>query len=300
MSDFKLNITIGTTSIQLEGEGSLVRSILEELREKGLGELNNTPIAPVITNASANTNMLDSETTQSNNSTTNAGDEVYPSLKEISLKTLPKSESEWILLYSFYASDFGKKPVSRAEIKNMYIVTNRMTVSRSNNFFNSLTSVVSSNYLSALNDDEYIVREEGKAKIKEIFSRENSSENKAKKNIKTKQYQLIKDLDLSDTQTRKGLKTFVNELNPTSNINISATIIYYLQQIYNYGKELNGDVIFTCWRELGKKIPNNLNSNLRDVCSSKYGYADNNNSVYSITARGINLVEHTLKEGMAK
>ena len=212
---------------------------------------------------------------------------------------MPKSEPEWILLYAFYASNFCTKSVSRTEIKEMYNITNRMTTSRSNNFFNSLTSVVSNNYLSALNDDEYAVRPEGLVKINEILSRENSSENKnkTKKVSKVKQFQLIKDLDLSTTASRKGLKDFVNEANPTSNINITTTIIYYMQQIYEYVGDINGDIIFTCWRELGSKIPNNLTGNLRDICSSKYGYANVENGNYSITTRGINLVEHTLLEG---
>ena len=123
------------------------------------------------------------------------------------------------------------------------------------------------------------------------------NKNKTKKVSKVKQFQLIKDLDLSTTASRKGLKDFVNEANPTSNINITTTIIYYMQQIYEYVGDINGDIIFTCWRELGSKIPNNLTGNLRDICSSKYGYANVENGNYSITTRGINLVEHTLLEG---
>lgn len=44
-------------------------------------------------------------------------------------------------------------------------------------------------------------------------------------------------------------------------------------------------------------MPNDLAGNLRDICSSKYGYANVENGDYSITTRGINLIEHTLKEG---
>lgn len=46
MSDFKLNVSIGDVSIQLEGEGSLVQTIFNELRENGLGELNKIPFIP--------------------------------------------------------------------------------------------------------------------------------------------------------------------------------------------------------------------------------------------------------------
>ena len=217
----------------------------------------------------------------------------------MALKSLPKSETEWILLYAFYASDFGKKSVSRSEIKEMYNITNRMTTSRSNNFFNSLTSAVSNNYLTVLNNDEYTVRQEGKDRVIEILSRENTSDNKTKtrRTSKPKQFQLVKDLDLSTTGTRKGLKDYIGDLKPTSNINISTSIIYYLQNIYQYEGDINGDIIFTCWRELGKKMPNDLAGNLRDICSSKYGYANVENGNYSITTRGINLIEHTLKEG---
>ena len=96
------------------------------------------------------------------------------------------------------------------------------------------------------------------------------------------------------------MKDFVNEVKPTSNINTTATIIYYLQQIYEYTGDINGDIIFTCWRELGTKIPNDLAGNLRDVCSSRYGYANVENGNYSITIRGINLIEHTISEEQNK
>ena len=96
------------------------------------------------------------------------------------------------------------------------------------------------------------------------------------------------------------MKDFVNEVKPTSNINTTAAIIYYLQQIYEYTGDINGDIIFTCWRELGTKIPNDLAGNLRDVCSSRYGYANVENGNYSITIRGINLIEHTILEGQNK
>ena len=295
MSNLKLALTIGELSLQLEGDGELVQTMLNELRENGLGELSKIPAADI------SATSVDSYMSTQNNtdSCNNITDNNYPSLKEVALKCLPKSEPEWILLYAFYASDFGTRSVSRTEIKEMYNVTNRMTTSRSNNFFNSLTSVVSNNYLSALNDDEYAVRPEGQIKINEILSRENSSENKAKtrRTSKGKQFQLIKDLDLSTTALRKGLKDFVNEVKPKTNINTTTTIIYYMQQIYEYTGGINGDIVFTCWRELGAKIPNDLVGNLRDVCCSKYGYASVENGNYSITTRGINLIEHTLLEG---
>lgn len=302
MSDFKLNVSIGDVSIQLEGEGSLVQTIFSELRENGLGELNKTPFIPktsIPCTESAIRNSLSASSTDCEDTNNMKDNEKYPSLKEVALKSLPKSETEWILLYAFYASNFGKNSVSRSEIKEMYNVTNRMTTSRSNNFFNSLTSAVSNNYLTVLNDDEYTVRQEGKDRITEILSRENMSDNKTKtrRTSKPKQFQLVKDLDLSTTGTRKGLKDYIGDLKPTSNINISTSIIYYLQNIYQYEGDINGDIIFTCWRELGKKMPNDLAGNLRDICSSKYGYANVENGNYSITTRGINLIEHTLQEG---
>lgn len=293
MSNLKLSLTIGELSLQLEGDSELVQNMLNELRENGLGELSKIPEAHI---SAANVQPYMSNNTELCN---NTADNNYPSLKEVVLKCLPKSEPEWILLYAFYASDFGKRSVSRTEIKEMYNFTNRMTTSRSNNFFNSLTSVVSNDYLSALNNDEYAVRPEGKIKINEILSRDNSSDNRVKirRTYKSKQYQLIKDLDLSTTLSRKGLKDFVNEVKPTSNINITTTIIYYMQQIYEYTGGINGDIVFTCWRELDLKIPNDLAENLRDICSSKYGYVSVESGNYKITTRGINLIEHTLLEG---
>ena len=108
------------------------------------------------------------------------------------------------------------------------------------------------------------------------------------------QFQLIKNLDLASTKTRLGLKEFVNSINPTSNINITTTILYYMQNVYRYHEGITKDIIFTCWRELGLKLPSNLTANLRDICCSKYGYANVFKGIYSITTRGINFVEHKL------
>lgn len=297
MSDFKLNINMGNMLIQLEGEGTLVQSILSELREKGLGEL-----AKINTTQSNNSNVYKEDNISGSDILVKDQDESpnvdYPSLRDIAFKALPKNEPEWVLIYAFYASGYGTKSVTKVDIKNMYNVTNRMTTSRNSNFFNNLSSNVSSNYLSALNDEEFIIRDEGVKKVNEILLRGNSSvESKGnqKKTIKAKTPQLIKDLDLKENSSRKGLKNFIDELAPKSDIHTTTAIIYYLQQIYGY-QNINIDVIFTCWRELGVKLPTNLTGNLQHICGSRYGFAHVENGIYTISTRGINLVEHTLKE----
>lgn len=302
MSDFKFNISVGTINIQLEGDGTLVQSILQDLRENGLGKLSEIPQTH-ISNSSAviepSTNIPTANPLDFTSASATTA--LFPSLKDVALKNLPSNEWEWVLLYTFYASDYGTKSVARDDIKEMYNKTNRMTPSRNSNFFNNLSRLVTNNFVSALNDDEYIVCEDGKKKVTEILSNKAKTESKPAKTSskKSKQYQLIKDLDLSPTEQRKGLKEFVTELNPKSNINISTTIIYYLQNIFGH-ESIDIDVVFTCWRELGSKIPDDLAGNLRDICSSRYGYANVENGIYSISTRGINLVEHTLKEGNSK
>ena len=43
MSNLKLNLSIGELSLQLEGDGELVQTMLNELRKNGLGELSKIP-----------------------------------------------------------------------------------------------------------------------------------------------------------------------------------------------------------------------------------------------------------------
>ena len=113
-------------------------------------------------------------------------------------------------------------------------------------------------------------------------------------NIYTNNYtpSLIKDLNLRPSGN-KSLAEFFEEKKPDGNIQNSAVMTYYLQHILGL-ENINPDHIFTCYRELNKKIPAVIVQNLRDCSSNRYGYINFNNGKITTSIKGINFVEQDL------
>src|SRR3990167_3596919 len=49
----------------------------------------------------------------------------YPVLKEVVKKDLPKTESDWILIYAFYSSSYGENTFTEKDIRKQYEATGR-------------------------------------------------------------------------------------------------------------------------------------------------------------------------------
>lgn len=108
--------------------------------------------------------------------------------------------------------------------------------------------------------------------------------------------QLLTDLDLTARNgTQKSLKEFIDEKKPSSNVQKTATFVYYLQNILDI-KEITIDHIFTCYKLMGFRIPNNLPQNLTDTCSSKYGYISRKDGKYTMTVLGNNYIEFDINK----
>lgn len=117
--------------------------------------------------------------------------------------------------------------------------------------------------------------------------------NKSRKRKNNKQTQLIKDLDLSGKGVDKSLKDFVAEKKPTTNIERTTVFVYYLQNTLQL-TDITIDHIFSCYKDIGVRLPQNMQQNLTDTASSKYGYIQGNDGIYTMSILGTNLVEHDL------
>lgn len=116
---------------------------------------------------------------------------------------------------------------------------------------------------------------------------------KAKKKAPAKQPQLIKDLDLSGKGVGQSLKDFVSEKKPSTNIERTAVFVYYMQNTLSI-PEITMDHVFSCYKDIGVRFPQNLPQNLNDTASSRYGYIENDNGKYTMSIIGMNLIEHDL------
>ncbi len=117
--------------------------------------------------------------------------------------------------------------------------------------------------------------------------------NSAKKVSKSSNSSIIKDLNLKP-KDGKSLKEFYAEKNPESNIERNTVFVYYLEKILNIN-DITADHIFTCYKEMGLKIPLNLRQSIFDTASSRYGYLDGSDTQHiKLIIRGENFVEHDL------
>ncbi|NVK66111.1 MAG: zinc ribbon domain-containing protein, partial [Flavobacteriales bacterium] len=108
---------------------------------------------------------------KNNNDTSNPKVENYPTLQSVVLKNLPSSEIEWVIVYSFYASDFGSKQYTRSDILKMYEVTNRKTKNTARDLGSRIRRAVQSNCINPLNTNgDFSILDAGIDKAKEIIS----------------------------------------------------------------------------------------------------------------------------------
>jgi len=106
---------------------------------------------------------------------------------------------------------------------------------------------------------------------------------------------LIKSLDLRGSDDIIGLNAFVEEKQPKSNVKRTAVFVYYLEHVQRINP-ITLDHIFTCYKHANIREPSNLEQNLRDTASSKYGYINYDKNEITTSVQGRNLVEHDLPE----
>ena len=175
MNTFKLKIVVGTAQIELEGDGDLVHSIFHDLRENGLGKL-----AISVENCLPTMNPTKdvekvSEGSQEEadiNKTTGASalvDEEIPTLENVVLRGTPKTECDWLLVYSTYCSNQGESLFTRDDLRAKYNETKRTTASTKKNFTKNIRTLVSSKYISAVNSNEFRLETAGLAHAKSIL-----------------------------------------------------------------------------------------------------------------------------------
>lgn len=143
-------------------------------------------------------------------------------------------------------------------------------------------------------EDDTVERKEVESQESAVLATSHKAKSRKKNGISN--VQLIKDLDLSGTRSGKSLKAFMEEKNPTTNVQKTTAFVYYLQTFLEL-EEITIDHIFTCYKSMNYRIPNNLQQNLTDTSSSRYGYINRKDGKYSMTIIGSNFIEHDLPKG---
>lgn len=277
MSDFKLKINFGNANIELEGEGELVKEILLDLKANGLGELSkcydlkqtvNPPNYQGLEDPVNVSNIQDASLFAEQLCTGRA----YPPVKDIVLKNLTKTEPERVLIFAFYASNHGAKPVSKDDIKEQYLSTDLWTNSVRSNLTYNIKSLIKDNYISTYNASSYILTSEGKEQAENIIFSTSTSTVKNKTNGKKKptKYEAI-EMDLNSEEKRSLLDLFTNH-QPKSNIDKIMLVSYWLNE--NKGsKIISKDLVFTILKNANVSVIFSIQDALTNAKRKNYLFA---------------------------
>lgn len=156
-----------------------------------------------------------------------------------------------------------------------------------------------------IGDDTIELAPEGEEKAKEILNEvlDNTIEDTWKPNSgsvqgamskpssKQRNPQIVKGLNLSPSG-KESLKQFMERYTyGKSSPKINLLFVYYLKQILEIDN-ITQDHVYTCYRNTGIKVPNNLYISLIDTISKK-GWIENVSNL-NITTQGLNEVEHEM------
>jgi hypothetical protein len=114
-----------------------------------------------------------------------------------------------------------------------------------------------------------------------------------KKTVMKESFKIISNLDFAGGSGIPSFRGFHDEKKPRSNYEFNTLAVYYLGHMLKVGK-ISPDHIYTCYKEVARKIPGAFRQSLHDTSSSG-GYIDTKdiNNIF-VTTRGENLVEHDL------
>lgn len=173
MKNLRIKISLGSFNVELEGESEDVVSQLEEMKKNGLGQMVDQ-LVPIYNKAKASSPDTESSD-QAQPQSLIAGDVSSPSanmtLYDLALKMLPKSESEWILIYGFFTCDGQKTAFTREDLIKKYEESNRKKSSNIKNLSSSIQAAAKKGWISQQNDTDFIVTPVGLKKVDEIFKR---------------------------------------------------------------------------------------------------------------------------------
>jgi hypothetical protein len=267
MGNLRIKLKYKSFEIELEGDKDTVQSEFKDIKENGLGTIVMGVDMSETTYLVEPNADLPKQITQAE--TVDFSDSNLPSLKDILMKQLPSSEREWILVYAYYGTDFGKNPFTSKTILEAYESTKRKTASRHANMSQNIKALFSKGYFSALNDEEFILTGDGKHQANEIVTRSHStpvkqnkpkaktsvskdSNNKKSKSSTTK-FEVLKNLNLRPTD-KVSLIDYINGFEVKSNGDKIIVIINYLQEILKVDK-VTIDHIYTAFFVLKYRIP---------------------------------------------
>ena len=297
MTDFKLKIVLGGAAIELEGEGQLVKEILEDLKETGLGNLAKTvPVSkqePKAQECDINNISTDEE------ENTEQSETEFPNIKDLIISGNLHNDQEKILIFAYYLSNYGQDAVSEDEIRNKFKEMNLWTNSACGNFKTNIKKLIGDKkYLSSYGNTSYTVTMHGQEQAKAIILGQGQSSKKTKsKNNKTTKNPITKyefiDLNLSTEDKKNLVDLFINKENLKATEKVTLASYWYKKQ--KNEKVINKDSIYSILKNANISTSFNIQGALINAKTrNNYFYPSNNNGEYEISHIGEEYVENNL------
>ena len=228
-------------------------------------------------------------------------------LYETSLKANSKVDyaGRLTILYLFYMQSNGTKEIPKTEV----IAFLKKIGLNNDGSYRSWMSKMKSLY--NVNNDCYCLsragEERAKEYLKDIFDEDkvdnwklgdtakgNSKSNNKANNISKNSYSIVGSLNLYPLD-KESLKSFIGQFNVSNGFQYNLLFVYYLQKVIDV-TNINANFIYTCYKDIGAKIPNNLYQNLVDT-KNKKGWIDTSDmNNITVTISGENCVEQDLKK----
>lgn len=268
-----------------------------------IGSRKHIPTSLPFQNSNQNNEIIEEDVDNlddsSSNITPNLKQNDIPTLEEIKIRDLPKSESEWILVYAYFASNMGTTVFTRDNISQQYKDTKRYTAQIRKNLSQYMKGCSKALYIKPTNEKDFILLPKGKEKVMEVFNG-NSKPNNKKKTVsvgdtsKTKvssNLKVITDLNLRP-KGKTSLKDFAAKYVTKSGEELSLLIVYYLKEELKERVTVNH--IYSCYKELGNKIPQYFKQTLTNQKNRKNWIDVDDWNDIKYTTPGMNYMEHDI------
>lgn len=125
--------------------------------------------------------------------------------------------------------------------------------------------------------------------ISSLEKKDKPARSKNKANARKEAYSFVKDLNLRGGGSIESLKDFYAKKRPSSAMEMTTVFVYYLcsmLKINNVGL----DHLYTCYKEVGQKVPVALRQNLLDTARRKGTIDTSSLDNVTLTTRGENMV----------
>lgn len=186
MGNLKINVAIGAFKVEIEGDSTEVINQFNQMRKEGFGRIGDMASTVEVKNVPFETGKVVTAIEDNNQGSIKIEKEadIGHSLYDVVSKGLPSGENEWVLVYGYYITTGGQSNFTRKDIINKYDESKRKSKTRIKNLSASINSVIKSGWMSQLNDNDYLLTQNGKSKAMEIISREKGITKLPKKKTK--------------------------------------------------------------------------------------------------------------------